>query len=548
MHSPRIIGFLLVLLLLGSWTHSEPFILSAGAQSIHSDDGGEYVEDEVVVGFTDPISDEKLNPINAKITGGISEIGAVVISVPPGTVDDAIAYLETQPNVRYAEPNYFVYADDTYPSDTSFSLQYGLTNIHAPQGWDWSTGAGWVTIAIVDSGVDYLHPDLAGKVLAGIDLVNGDSDAMDDNGHGTHVAGIAAAATNNGEGISGVSWGAGILPVKVLNASGNGTYVNVANGIIWATDHGAQVINLSLGGASPSIVLEDAVNYAYTRGVVQVGSTGNSGGSLVLYPAHYAPVIAVAATDASNIRAAFSNFGNQVDLSAPGDQIYSLYPGGGYGYRSGTSMAAPYVSGLAAILIGLPGNYNAGWVENQMETTALDLGAPGWDPYYGFGLIQMDPAIQVAYPTPTFTPTITETPTYTLIPTYTYTSAPSFTDTPTIVNTRAITTTPTSLSFPIFPNPDRTVTQTSTKLIPQTTTLTPVPQGTETISISLSPSFTGTASENEIMAAETPSSNSFFPFQNPGYLCAGSLCLVAGILLLLLLWASNRKSKHHQLR
>jgi serine protease len=317
--------------------------------------------------------------------------------------------------------------------------------------------------------------------------------------------------------------------------------VNVANGIIWATDHGAQVINLSLGGSAPSTILEDAVNYAYTHGVVLVGSTGNTGGSLVLYPAHYAPVIAVAATDAGNNRAGFSNFGNQVDLAAPGDQIYSLFPGGGYGNRSGTSMSAPFVSGLAAILIGLPGNYNAGWVENQMESTALDLGAPGWDPYYGFGLIQMDAAIQLAFPTPTFTPTITDTPTYTLTPTSTHTSAPAFTNTPVLVNTRTMVTTPTSPAFPIFPNPDRTANLTSTQFTPQTTSL-PSPPGTETISASPSPPTAGTVSENGILAAETPSSNSMMPTRNPGYLCAGSLCIGAGILLLILLREINKRS------
>lgn len=537
MHSPRIIGFLLVLLLLGTWNHSIPFISSAGAQSLHSDDGGEYVEDEVVVGFSAPVSEEKLNPINAKITSDISEIGAVVLSVPPGTVEDAIAYLETQPNVLYAEPNYFVYADDTYPSDPSFSLQYGLTNIRAPQGWDWATGAGWVTIAILDSGVDYLHSDLAGKVLPGFDFVNGDSDAMDDNGHGTHVAGIAAAATNNGVGISGASWGANILPVKVLNASGNGTYVNVANGIIWATDHGAQVINMSLGGASPSIVLEDAVNYACTRGVVLVGSTGNSGGSLVLYPAHYAPVIAVAATDAGNNIAPFSNFGNQVDLAAPGDQIYSLYPGGGYGYRSGTSMSAPYVSGLAAILIGLPGNYNAGWVENQMETTALDLGAPGWDPYYGFGLIQMDVAIQVAYPTPTATPTITDTPSITPTSTATFTPMPVFTDTPVIINTPTLL--PTRPFYPIIPISSLTALPSPTRQSDQSFTLTPILELTSTDFSSPAPSPTGSLIENEIQSAETLSVNRGLAFHDPGLFCAGWLLIGAGIFLIILL----RKSK-----
>ena len=146
------------------------------------------------------------------------------------------------------EPDYPVQALDTFPNDPSFASQYALTAIHAPQGWDISTGSSSVTIAILDSGVDLNHLDLAGKILQGYDFVNNDNVPFDDYGHGTHVAGIAAALGNNGLGIAGVSWGARILPVKILDASGNGSYSNVATGIIWATDQGAQIINMSLGG------------------------------------------------------------------------------------------------------------------------------------------------------------------------------------------------------------------------------------------------------------------------------------------------------------
>lgn len=366
-----------------------------------------FTPDEIVVKFTESILSKSvkktINRSGAKVLREIPEIGATVLQVVDGDTNSSLDYLIQQENVIYAEPNYLAEITDVIPNDPGWGNQYNLAAIHAPQGWALDTGAVWVTIAIVDSGVDLTHPDLFVRILPGYDFVNNDAIAQDDNGHGTHVAAIAAASSNNAVGISGVNWGANILPVKVLNASGNGTYANVAAGIVWATDHGAQVINLSLGGASPSFVLNDAVNYAYQRGVILVASTGNAGISGVLYPAAYDPVIAVGATDSTNSWAGFSNFGPEVDVVAPGVNIYSAYPGGGYGYRSGTSMSTPHVSGLAAILWGIPGNGPVN-IRTIIEGTAHDLGNPGWDEYFGYGIIQMDAAIQQALPPDTSTP------------------------------------------------------------------------------------------------------------------------------------------------
>jgi subtilisin family serine protease len=201
-----------------------------------------------------------------------------------------------------------------------------------------------------------------------------------------------------------------------------------------------QVINLSLGGASPSSILESAINYAYNQGVILVASTGNQGNGYVLYPAAYPPVIAVAATDSSNAWASFSNYGPEVDVAAPGVMIYSTYPGGGYGYRSGTSMSAPHVAGLAALLRGIPGNTPT-QVIAQIESTALDLGTPGWDMYYGFGLIQMDAAVQAAWPTPT--PTSIPSATFTNTPEISYYFPPASTP---ILLASPITASPTYFS------------------------------------------------------------------------------------------------------
>ncbi|MGD0750899.1 MAG: S8 family serine peptidase [Anaerolineales bacterium] len=325
------------------------------------------------------------------------------INIPTGKVAGAIASLSSCHGILYAEPNYEVSIADTIPNDPDWGNQYGLLAIHAPQGWDLNTGSSAVTIAIVDTGVDLDHVDLAGKIVPGFDFVNNNNHPQDDDAqsHGTHVAGIAAAETNNGIGIAGVSWGAQIMPVKVLNSGGFGTYENVAAGIVWAADHGAEVINLSLGGSMPSSVLKDAVNYAYAKGVTLVAAAGNSGSNSVLYPARYPHVIAVAATDSTNNRASFSNYGPEIDVAAPGVDIYSTNLGDNYGYLSGTSMAAPFVSGLVAILRGIPGNVSPDQITQEIEISALDLGTPGKDDYYGYGLIQMDAALQVHVPPPT---------------------------------------------------------------------------------------------------------------------------------------------------
>ena len=380
------------------------------AQPYHQD---AYIPNQILVQYDISLPQKTIadhaDQVQAQARNRIEQIGVTVLEVPEGEMEAAIEYLQNQPGVLAVEPNYIVTAQETIPNDPDLGSQYGLDKIGAPQGWDSSTGASWVTIAIIDTGVDRTHPDLILKTQDGYNVLRPDEAPQDDNGHGTHVAGIAAAASNNGIGIAGVSWGAQIMPIKVLNASANGTYANVASGIIWAVDNGAQVINLSLGGSAYSAILESAVNYAYNRGVVLVAASGNAGGSSILYPARYTQVIAVGATDSNNERSLFSNFGNGMELVAPGVSIYSTELGGGYSYRSGTSMAAPFVSGLAAILIGMPGNYDAGLVREQITSSVLDLGASGWDAYYGYGLIQMDVALSLiqATSTPTFIPSST---------------------------------------------------------------------------------------------------------------------------------------------
>jgi len=370
------------------------------------DQGYPYVPNEVLVRFRGRANwdgaTDCAGKLDARVDAYFDTLGVFLIKVPFGKVFDTIEELDSCTGFVSAEPNYYIQVADTFPNDPGLGYQYGLISIRAPQGWDYTTGSSAVTIAIIDSGVDMNHPDLKYKLVPGYDFVNNDNVPYDDFGHGTHVAGIAAASSNNGIGIAGVSWGARIMPVKVLNASGSGTYLNVSLGIVWAADQGAEVVNLSLGGGASSATLQNAVNYAHNRGVTIVAASGNYGNNFILYPARYPNVIAVGAVDDKNMRASFSNYGPELDLVAPGVSIYSTIPGG-YGSNNGTSMATPYVAGLAAILAGLPGNTNPLVIEQQMETTALDLGPTGWDDHFGYGLIQMDTALRLAIP-PTPTP------------------------------------------------------------------------------------------------------------------------------------------------
>lgn len=361
--------------------------------------GGEFVPGEVLVKFrsdTPPASVQAaLSAQDVRAVGEVPALSVQRLTVPEGQELAVITALRHHPLVEYAEPNYIIRAILT-PNDPYFSSQWSLTKIGAPQAWDVTTGSSDITIAIVDSGIDLDHPDLSGKIILGYDYVNGDWIPDDDFGHGTHVAGIAAAWTNNGQGVAGVSWGARLMALKVLDAGGYGTYANVASAVTYAADNGARIINLSLGGSSDSQTLRDAVIYAYNAGCVVVAATGNNNGP-VLYPAKYAEAFAVASTDSTDQRYSDpfngSNYGPEVDIAAPGVNIYSTYRGSGYIYMTGTSMATPHVAGLAALIWSEYPSYTNDQVEGRIEMTALDLGANGWDQYYGHGRIDAHAAL-----------------------------------------------------------------------------------------------------------------------------------------------------------
>lgn len=312
--------------------------------------------------------------------------------------------------VEYAELNYWYYTFRV-PNDAFFSSQYSLYNpssegIDAIGGWDIEQGNDAVIIAIIDTGIDYTHEDLAGKVVKGYDFVNEDFDPRDDNGHGTHVAGIAGAVANNGRGIAGVCPGCSLLAVKVITADGAGANSWIANGIANAVNLGARVINLSLGGLDRSQTIQLAIQQAYQQGVVIVAASGNDGSGVPLYPAAFSEVIAVGATNQYGSRASFSSYGSHLELAAPGQTIYSTLPGNTYEAWNGTSMACPHVAGLAGLLFSRNPNVTNEQVRQILSATAQDLGDAGRDAYFGYGRINVLSALTQApdeggvYPTP----------------------------------------------------------------------------------------------------------------------------------------------------
>jgi thermitase len=297
--------------------------------------------------------------------------------------------LEREPAVESVEYNYFYSASYT-PNDPRFGEQWGLIKTRFEDAWSSTLGSG-VRIAIVDTGAAVGHPDLEGNIASQYDFRNDDGTAEDPNGHGTHVAGIAAAMTRNGRGVAGGCPKCKLLIAKVLGSDGVGGAADIAEGIIWSADKGAKVINVSIGGEHNADTLKKAIAYATRKGAVVVAAAGNDRTSTPQYPAAYPAVIAVAATNQDDRRASFSNYGDWVDVAAPGVGVLSTVPSS-YDSFSGTSVAAPHVSALAGLLAS-QGLGPAG-IEKRIFSTAVDLGRAGRDPYYGRGRIDAGRAVR----------------------------------------------------------------------------------------------------------------------------------------------------------
>lgn len=372
-----------------------------------------YYDKEVIVRFRTEPSATELAQIRTDIEAeSVQKLGyAYVFKAKTMKTKQLMAYFR-QHDVTYIEPHFLYTANDlsaispprntirmnadvAKPNDTLYGkYQWNLPVIRTESGWQLSKGSNDVIVAVVDTGVDLNHSDLTDRLIQGFNAIDNTKPAADDVGHGSHVAGIIAASVNNNLGIAGMTWNNPIMPVKVLDNSGAGNAYNVAKGIIWATDHGAKVINMSLGNYAQADFLHDAVKYAYDRDVVLVAASGNDNTSDPGYPAAYPEVVAVAATDSDFQKASFSNFGNYIDVSAPGVNIASTYKNNQYASLSGTSMASPHVAALAALIRSANPALTNKQVMDILRNTASDLGSAGQDPYYGFGEIDVTRALE----------------------------------------------------------------------------------------------------------------------------------------------------------
>ena len=313
------------------------------------------------------------------------QLRTVAVAVPQGLRGaEAGAHVRSLPGVVAVGVDVPVTVETVDPLSEQ---QWPVQRLRLPRAWDAVDGSGQV-IAIVDSGIDATHPDLAGAMRAGWDALTGGDGATDPYGHGTAVAGLAAAIVGNGVGIGGVGGGAQLMPVRVLDDEGRGNASDVAAGIIWAADHGASVINVSLSTTHTELI-DDAVGYATAAGVVVVAAAGNAyaQGNPQLYPAADERVLAVTAVDPYDRRAVYANTGSHLDLAAPGVSVLSSVTGGGYDNFGGTSMAAPHVAGLAALVRARWPGLTVEEVGARLRETAVDLGDVGFDPLYGAGLV-----------------------------------------------------------------------------------------------------------------------------------------------------------------
>jgi hypothetical protein len=326
--------------------------------------------------------------------------------VPEGAdIEALVDVFNAIPGVEFAEPDYIGHGG-LVPDDPRFDEQWGLhqtsdADIDAPEAWSITTG-GPVVVAILDSGVDSDHPDFAGKIVAGYDFVNDNDDPEDDHWHGTAVSSITMAATDNAEGMAGACWGCRIMPIKVINASNSGTYADWTDGAVWAVDHGADIINISAGGTAYSQVLLAGVAYAYDAGVIYVTISHNDAANSVRFPGRFRESITLGATNSSDERATFSNWGQRIDVVGPGVDILKAAMGGGYNLGDGTSFAAPFAAGLMGLMKTVNPAVGREEARHLIRSGAEDeVGdpledTPGFDQHHGWGRMNMERSLLAA--------------------------------------------------------------------------------------------------------------------------------------------------------
>jgi len=359
-----------------------------------------YVPDQVLVKFRPgtPASEVARThaSIHAAIRDEIPQIGVQIVGLPRGlSVGRAIGFYRRNPNVEFVEPDYYV-EGALVPNDPDFRYgQIPLQWMNAEAAWDITTGSSSVAIAILDSGAEFTHPDLQGRLVAGWDFVAGDADPGDEHGHGTMVTGVAGATTNNDKGVAGVTWISPVLIVRIGDSTGWTTWSRMAQGVTYATDHGSRAINLSFAGTSYPSSVASAVDYAWSKGAVTVASAGNDASGDPHYPAAIPRVVAVSGVEDHDLLVYYSNYGSWVDVCAPCGSR-TTWPGGVISNTGGTSISAPFVTGLFGLVFSANPSLTPQQAVDIVCQTATDLGDPGFDQYYGWGKINLYRAVLAA--------------------------------------------------------------------------------------------------------------------------------------------------------
>ncbi len=347
---------------------------------------------------------DAVSAVRAREGGEIPGIGVRIIQLPRGAVEHAAARaFKARGSVDYAELDEVLEPDST-PNDPSYPLQWHLAKMGGPTAWSTTSGAPSVIIAILDSGVDGSHPDLAPNLVTGWNFYSNNSDTSDVTGHGTAVAGCAAAVGNNALGVASPAYGCRIMPLRISAPSGSASLSTMATALTWAADHGARVANLSYR-ASTSPTVQGAAQYFQGKGGVVCISAGNY--ALVSGSPDNPYVLTVSGTDSNDNLASFSDSGTLIDVAAPAVNVYTTNRGGGYGGWTGTSFSAPCTAGIAALVISVNPGLSGAQVQDVIKRSAADRGTAGWDPTYGWGRVDAAAAVSLARdysgggPTPT---------------------------------------------------------------------------------------------------------------------------------------------------
>jgi thermitase len=324
------------------------------------------------------------------------QIAVSVLEVPEESSEAILESLRRTGLFDFVERDQYAHTAAQVPNDPGFVSQWHLTKIQSSEAWSVTTGSPSVVVAVIDSGVHATHPDLASNLVPGWNFVKSNSDTSDLLGHGTAVAGVIAAASNNGIGVAGVSWQSRMMPLLVVDENDLATYSNIAEAIQYAADMGIRLINISAGGGAQSSALQSAVDYAWNKGALIFASAMNNGASDPYYPAACNHVMAVSATDNNDHLASFSNYGSWIAISAPGAGILTTTLGGGYAYWFGTSFSSPVVAGVAALSLAVNPSLTNAELVTILEKSADDIGTPGYSASFGWGRVNAFNAVVAA--------------------------------------------------------------------------------------------------------------------------------------------------------